>query len=261
MGYSHENHRRRICGSAALPGVVRQLQARGYPAQNIWGLLQHLTLQEVPPLAQQGYSSLCQALGLPPPVLYFARTAFNTFAFYIDGNIVVGVDEIAVLAADVWHQADAPLRNAIAYGYRQNWGRVPNEWQLFEYFKYLVLLLVMAHELGHAAHALGQPSRFQHEEAGADYVSGGAAYRLGIPKGLGELLFYDLGCNTDGCTHPPSGQRRTAFENGFDEAWAHDEAVRQEYARQAARSNDGAALAMLGVLGLFLVGAAAASRR
>jgi hypothetical protein len=75
----------------------------------------------------------------------------------------------------------------------------------------------IAHEIGHALIAMGNPNPYQpDEEAGADYYAGKLDGGRGRSRALGEVIFHSIGCADPSCGHPSSSTRVRAYGAGYD---------------------------------------------
>lgn len=221
MSDGHESIGRRICATAHPPQAIRNLRAAAV-AHGAAALPDEYIPVEVSAFFRDAFAKICRRLKVRPPRLYFVESADGHIAFYLKGRgiVVVGTTEFAERATLLWRSADPTLRAAIAADYQSRFRAPLNEARCRIYFAHLVLVLVLAHELGHALHDQGRKPYFSDEEADADFVAGWVARRFNLPQDLGEFVFSDFGCQLEKCDHPPPAQRRSAFDLGFEDAAA-----------------------------------------
>lgn len=145
------------------------------------------------------------------PRLEFVRSLGGAVGFYLDGLIVVGLEDAAAVAQSIWH-VHAGLVHARVVGLHGYQVSAANARQ----FLYVAVLgRVMAHELAHALqHRLQVATPFANAEAGADFVSGAFDKARGRDPVLGELVFRALGCRELLCTHPNPAGRAYAYLRG-----------------------------------------------
>lgn len=155
------------------------------------------------------------AVGLAcPPDMYLVESAHGAGGVYYGhaNVIVVGVEDAIEIAVGIWQRHRLMIRLlAWRYGVRTR-----RDDDIFAFLFDSVVSKIFAHELGHAHAAIyGLAAPFTHPEAAADSIAGELdAIRGGDPE-LGRIVFSEIGCTGQQCTHPTPVGRAYAYLYGY----------------------------------------------
>lgn len=128
--------------------------------------------------------------------------------------VLVGARDVEAVGRIVVERWANELATLYANG---NGGAQAAPEELLAYAVEAAMRRYVAHEIGHALIAMGNPNPYQpDEEAGADYYAGKLDAGRGRSRALGEVIFHSIGCADPSCGHPSPTARVAAYGAGYD---------------------------------------------
>jgi hypothetical protein len=206
-------------------GCIRRIARHGDASISFWGARpdsgeeQQLSrLIPTPPRLQAEFDDAAGRTGLRSEVaelevyddLHGAGGMFDAGPWVV----LVGardVDDAGRMVVERWTK---DLLKLYANG---NGGARATPEELLAYAVEAAMRRYIAHGIGHALIAMGNPNPYQpDEEAGADYYAGKLDAARGRSRALGELVFHSIGCADPSCGHPSPTARVAAYGAGYD---------------------------------------------
>lgn len=198
-------------------------EARGLGRHGAWGRLTHAT--RTVPITRElwnDYRRLSEVLRDidTPPRLEVHEDLGGVGGEFIGSQWLIRLDlqDVLSIARSIreqrWDESVAFTRRAVPQPWisRSDVVRATNR---------AVLLRMLAHELGHAAHFAGTPIPRDHDkEAGADFLAGAISAVTDLDVQFGALVFHHIGCTGPSCSHPSPRERACAYVTGFQQQLA-----------------------------------------